>query len=190
MSALPRHPSLCDICELTSTETASCVLAESIAASDTVEVLDIGVHVSVLAAAAKRRSRQSSGLWAVECLARLPHGLLLSYERGRDDCGRLLRGFLVFALRCAAWRRGGRFAASAWYDEGGRREREGGARDCVPLHVRVEQWRYAAVVVCVSRSERCERSFDSLVCLVIRLRALLLMHACLPTCDDDLPLSG
>jgi hypothetical protein len=59
----------------------------------------------------------------MECLARLPGWLLLSHECGRDDCGRLLRGVLVFALRCAAWRRGGRFAASACYDE--RRNWEG-----------------------------------------------------------------
>jgi hypothetical protein len=51
----------------------------------------------------------------MECLARLPCRLLLSYKPGRDGCGRLLRGVFVFALRCAEWRRGGRCAASACY---------------------------------------------------------------------------
>ena len=110
---------------LTSSETAPSIFTKGVAASNAVEVFDIRVHISV---AAKRRRRQSGGLCGVKCLARLPRRLLLSYKRRRDDCGRLLRGVLVFALRCAEWRRGEGCAASAYYDGWRNCEDGGGER--------------------------------------------------------------
>jgi hypothetical protein len=90
----------------------------------------------------------------VGCLARLPGRLLLSQECGRDDCGRLLRDVLVFALGCAAWRRGGRFAASACDDERRDWDCGGGTRGLVDSVV-VSRVRRVQVVGGVSRNRGC-----------------------------------
>jgi hypothetical protein len=140
------------MCELTSTKTASGIFTKVVAASNAVEVFDIRVHVAVTA---ERRSRQSGGLCGVGCLARLPGRLLLSQECGRDDCGRLLRDVLVFALGCAAWRRGGRFAASACDDE--RRDWEdcGGGTRVLASDAVVSRVRRGRVLGGVSRDRGC-----------------------------------
>jgi hypothetical protein len=90
---------------LTSADAAADVVVERVAASNAIEVFDIGVH---LAFAAERRSRQSGSLYVVEGLARLWCWLVLSQGSVRALCGCLLRRIVVFALRCTVWRRGGR----------------------------------------------------------------------------------
>jgi hypothetical protein len=90
---------------LTSADAAANVVVERVAASNAVEVLDIGVH---LAFATERRSRQSGSLYVVEGLARFWCWLVLSQRSVGVLCGCLLRRIVVFALRCTVWRRDGR----------------------------------------------------------------------------------